>query len=634
MYIGPVPHPARFVGSVSLGKMSTETEKQSDETASHIPGLNDAERKKAAISIQKTFRGHRTRRELEGHTLDPTTRWTEAIRDAQFREATAVQRPSHPQPHSSSLTSGPESGRPTPARADDDPEVQKGQASPARKQWQRVGQIAMRAGADDPVDSESENTASESDTFGHPQHPLSSEEHDHSKSEEGKMAQRQRRAQARNDRKKAAKMMDLQYFLEMVDHKHRYGSNLRQYHNRWKSEPTTQNFFYWLDYGQGKDLELPGCSRERLNREQVRYLSREERLGYLVKVDKDGRLLWAKSGERISTDDEEYRDSIHGVVHKDSSEPRFRDNRETGEMEAESASPSDSSEEDEHSEAEPYTDEFSKAKGPSKLAHVSPAVIFNQLIRTSVKKGNKWIFVADTSFRLYVGIKESGAFQHSSFLHGARISAAGLIRIKDGQLRTLQPRSGHYRPPAANFRAFVHSLRDEGVDMSRVSISKSYAVLVGIEGYTKTRKKIKEAEQDMKHTAEKVTNPQKAKEEEERQKDKSKSAEKERMWLEHKQAEERKKVEEDKRRKREGSFTARLMQKLHLRGSNNSVGLKGASRGAADGDISTHEKSETATAETRDPTSSHQQSEMSPPSPSPVPGPGPEDGVPPPEGTR
>ncbi len=46
---------------------------------------------------------------------------------------------------------------------------------------------------------------------------------------------------------------------------------------------------------------------------------------------------------------------------------------------------------------------------------------------------------ADTSFRLYVGIKQSGAFQHSSFLHGARISAAGLIKVKDGQLRSLAP---------------------------------------------------------------------------------------------------------------------------------------------------------------------------------------------------
>ena len=35
-------------------------------------------------------------------------------------------------------------------------------------------------------------------------------------------------------RDKTAKMMGLDYFLEMVDHKHRYGSNLRRYHAEWK----------------------------------------------------------------------------------------------------------------------------------------------------------------------------------------------------------------------------------------------------------------------------------------------------------------------------------------------------------------------------------------------------------------
>jgi hypothetical protein len=47
--------------------------------------------------------------------------------------------------------------------------------------------------------------------------------------------------------------------------------------------------------------------------------------------------------------------------------------------------------------------------------------------------------VADTSFRLYVGIKAKGAFQHSSFLRGARVAAAGLIKIWNGQLRSLTP---------------------------------------------------------------------------------------------------------------------------------------------------------------------------------------------------
>ena len=74
---------------------------------------------------------------------------------------------------------------------------------------------------------------------------------------------------------KSAKMMDLQYWLEMVDRKHRYGSNLRTYHRHWKQANTNENFFYWLDEGEGKNIELPNVSRQRLESEQVRYLSRE-----------------------------------------------------------------------------------------------------------------------------------------------------------------------------------------------------------------------------------------------------------------------------------------------------------------------------------------------------------------------
>ena len=113
------------------------------------------------------------------------------------------------------------------------------------------------------------------------------------------------------------------------------------------------------------------------------------------------------------------------------------------------------------------------------------------------------------------GIQAVWFVQHSSFLHGARILSAGLVKIKHGQLRRLSPLSGHYRPPAANFRAFVHSLRDEGADMSHVSISRSYAVLVGLETYTKARKRMKKAEHSVVHEKDKLLNPEKIKMEEE-----------------------------------------------------------------------------------------------------------------------
>jgi hypothetical protein len=157
---------------------------------------------------------------------------------------------------------------------------------------------------------------------------------------------------------------------------------------------------------------------------------------------------------------------------------------------------------------------------------------------------------------VYIGIKQSGAFQHSSFLHGARISSAGLIKIKDGQLRRLSPLSGHYRPPTKNFRAFVHSMQENGVDMSRVSISRSYAVLVGLEAYVKTRRKIKHGVGHVKDAETKVMHPEEHKRMIEEQKDKSQSAEKERQILAHKEAQQK-----------EQSWRRRMWKRLSRGGS-------------------------------------------------------------------
>ena len=206
---------------------------------------------------------------------------------------------------------------------------------------------------------------------------------------------------------------------------------------------------------------MPTCPRERLDREQVRYLSREERRNYLTTVDKEGRLCWKRNGIRIDTS-VEWKDSIHGIVPVEDNTPGYTPAAAEAAPSAgnsDSSSDDDSDSDDADARNDRYVNKDIKvAKGPKKLLHVSPATIFNQLLRTSVKK-NTWIFVscgknpvkttilaadsdrqvADTSFNLYIGIKQSGAFQHSSFLHGSRISAAGLIKLKEGQVRSLSP---------------------------------------------------------------------------------------------------------------------------------------------------------------------------------------------------
>jgi hypothetical protein len=472
-----------------------EGQKDSEDTASPT----DAEREAAAGTIQKNYRGHRTRRQLQGFGLDPQTRWIEVVKDAQYKHLTTPQAPV------------------------------KGDSTEAsgRAKWTRATKIAQRAASDD--DSVSEvSDLSESQ----PESTIQK------MSPEEKRLRNERRAAAKAARKKSAKMMDLQYFLEMVDQKHRYGSHLRKYHAYWKALDTDQSFFYWLDYGDGLHMDMPECSRKKLDKEQVRYLSREERLNYMVKIDEKGLLRWAKNGDLVWTKDELYKDSIKGIVRISENIPEYKYNvpppgaesSSSDEDEGEALADKENDDDDRY-----VNEEFHRAKGPQKLKHVSAAVLFNHMIRTSMKKGHEWIFVADTSFNLYIGYKQSGAFQHSSFMHGSRISSAGVIKVKHGQLRSLAPLSGHYRPPTDNFKSFVHSLEEEGCDMSRVNIGKSYAILIGMEKYTKSKKKFDDALSSLGHGKDRLLHPEKVKAEEEAKMDKSKSAQKEREWLEQQQ---------------------------------------------------------------------------------------------------
>lgn len=38
--------------------------------------------------------------------------------------------------------------------------------------------------------------------------------------------------------------MEAQYYLELVDRKHRYASNLKHYHAKWNETDTSDNFFH------------------------------------------------------------------------------------------------------------------------------------------------------------------------------------------------------------------------------------------------------------------------------------------------------------------------------------------------------------------------------------------------------
>jgi hypothetical protein len=463
---------------------------------------------------------------MKGLSLDASTRWMQAVREAQFREL----------------------NRPQARGGDGDdpaaPDMGARTTSAARRNWVKAGTIARRAGGDvdGPGDTSSSSSSSDSDS-----------------ASEG---EKKRRAEAEARRKKAAKTMGLQYFLEMVDLKHRYGSNLRVYHEEWQKADTKENFFYWLDHGEGRFVDTEACPRERLDRERVRYLSREERQHYLVKVDDEGRLCWAKNGARIDTT-EKWKDSIHGIVPLDDPTPAYEPPPEHGPqlLDDSTVGVNSDAEEREAREEESEADRAAKYATPGldnapatkKVTHVSASTLFNKLLRKTVRK-NTWIFVADTSFRLYVGLKASGAFQHSSFLQGSRISAAGTIRIKDGKLDSLAPLSGHYRPPASNFRAFVRSLKEEGVDMRHVSISKSYAVLVGLETYVKTKNKGKRMLERVTNRKDRILSPEEVRQREQADLDTSKSAAREREVI----------AEEEEKKREENSVGTRVMHKMGI----------------------------------------------------------------------
>ncbi|GAU34426.1 hypothetical protein TSUD_393790 [Trifolium subterraneum] len=86
----------------------------------------------------------------------------------------------------------------------------------------------------------------------------------------------------------------------------------------------------------------------------------------------------------------------------------------------------------------------------------------------------KMIFVLSTSKTLYIGHKNKGTFQHSSFLAGGATLSAGRLVVEDGILKTFSipkavwPHSGHYLPTEENFQEFVTFLRENDVDLTDV----------------------------------------------------------------------------------------------------------------------------------------------------------------------
>ncbi|GAB2272207.1 IQ domain-containing protein iqm3 [Dionaea muscipula] len=77
-----------------------------------------------------------------------------------------------------------------------------------------------------------------------------------------------------------AQQLIFRHWIEAIDSRHRYGHSLHVYYDEWSKSKSGQPFFYWLDVGDGKDLDLKDCPRSMLRQQCITYLGPLEREHY------------------------------------------------------------------------------------------------------------------------------------------------------------------------------------------------------------------------------------------------------------------------------------------------------------------------------------------------------------------
>ncbi|KAJ1262054.1 hypothetical protein BS78_09G078100 [Paspalum vaginatum] len=101
-----------------------------------------------------------------------------------------------------------------------------------------------------------------------------------------------------------AQKLALQHWLEAIDPRHRYGHNLHIYYDVWSKSKSVEPFFYWLDIGEGKEVNLEKCPRSKLQSQCIKYLGPKERQEYEVVVESGGKLVYKKTGALVQTLDD------------------------------------------------------------------------------------------------------------------------------------------------------------------------------------------------------------------------------------------------------------------------------------------------------------------------------------------
>ncbi|MED6213023.1 IQ domain-containing protein iqm3 [Stylosanthes scabra] len=97
-----------------------------------------------------------------------------------------------------------------------------------------------------------------------------------------------------------AQKLAFQHWIEAIDPRHRYGHNLHYYYEEWCKTDSGQPFFFWLDLGNGKNIDLEQCPRSKLRKQCIKYLGPQEREHYEYIVY-DGKIIHKQTGDFLHT---------------------------------------------------------------------------------------------------------------------------------------------------------------------------------------------------------------------------------------------------------------------------------------------------------------------------------------------
>jgi hypothetical protein len=97
-----------------------------------------------------------------------------------------------------------------------------------------------------------------------------------------------------------AQKLAFQHWIEAIDPRHRYGHSLHLYYKEWCKADAGQPFFYWLDIGDGKEIDLEKCPRSKLRQQCIKYLGPQEREHYEYIVV-EGKIIHKQTGELLDT---------------------------------------------------------------------------------------------------------------------------------------------------------------------------------------------------------------------------------------------------------------------------------------------------------------------------------------------